>query len=242
MKRPRRAPKKPVKKTARKPTRKQRVAKIEAQADAMSDQTLVDAIDPFRIDPADVPAGKSYQWHRETMATRDLVRDGWMPVPFDRHPGLFPAEYRTESGGVACNGLALLENSEEWVRQQLDLGTSAAKEMEEVFYSGLGVPVPNRYNGCGFPILPDSFIVSEKVEAPAEDGPPIVLPIHMYVRVPTRWAHMAAHLKLTPGEYARRRIIMQRAVVAPTCDAFEIDGVPVYEMVNLEFSPRKDDV
>lgn len=235
-------PRRPVKKTRKAaPRKKQYKSKFKLAVDG---QTL-DEIDPFHIDLSDVPPGKAYQWHRFTTTSRDPIRDGWTPVPFDRHPGLFPPSWRTKKGWIAYGGLTLIENSAEWVQRRLAANIAAAKEMESAFYSARGLDVPvRRDRGMvrAMQIFPADFVETKVLkDAPPDEGPDIDTPISLLIRVPARWASAAAYLNLPISEYARRRIVGERMVLG--CMEENIYGYndralqAVYQPVQLKFSP-----
>jgi hypothetical protein len=69
---------------------------------------------------------------------------------------------------------------------------------------------------------------------PPETGPAVVLNITLPVRVPSRWAHAAAFLKIDLEEYARRRFIMERPVLGTM--GYMGDDL-AYEPVSLQFTP-----
>ena len=227
-------PRRPVKKTRKAAPKKIRKTRKVA-ADILSTEP-----DPYHIDASVVPEGKAYQWHRFTGASRDPVRDGWVRVPFDRHPQLFPKSYCTKDRHIAYQGLTLLENSAAWVKQQLVDATSFALDMPKQFWSDRGVEVPDR-KGRFFPLLPPDQIVTEVLrDAPPEEGPPIDVPISLLIRVPARWASAAAYLKLTLTEYARRRVVGERLTLGCADGMMDRRLDVVYEPVNLKFSPSKE--
>lgn len=235
-------PRRPVKKTRKAAPRKKR---YKSKFKLAIDGQMLDEADPYHIDPSDVPAGKAYQWHRFTASSRDPIRDGWVPVPFERHPGLFPKSWRTREGWISYGGLTLIENSKEFVQARLTEGISAAKEMEKAFFSNLGIDVPARKAYGGFPIMPADFVETKVLkDAPPDIGPDIETSISLLIRVPARWAAAAAYLNLTIPEYARRRIVGERMVLG--CMEENIYGYEdralqaIYQPVTLKFSPIND--
>lgn len=64
--------------------------------------------DPFEIDPKLIPKGMSYQWNPIKGDGPDVVQpEGWNPVPYSRHEGVF-APWGT-TGSITRDGLALGE-------------------------------------------------------------------------------------------------------------------------------------
>lgn len=78
--------------------------------------------DPFEIDPKLIPKGMSYQWNPIKGDTPDVMHpEGWNPVPYSRHEGVF-APWGT-TGFITRDGLALGEKPQVVV----DLHRGAAK-------------------------------------------------------------------------------------------------------------------
>lgn len=72
-----------------------------------------DGVDKFRIDPADVPEGFTYEWKRHTtLGAEDpsyqvsLAQFGWEAVPLDRHPEFMPSGWK---GPIEREGMRLME-------------------------------------------------------------------------------------------------------------------------------------
>lgn len=233
-------PRRPVKKARKaapkkKLTKAQRVARLDARLFRASKRIADGDVtpDPFHIDRSVVPAGKAYQWHRYTTTSPDPIRDGWVPVPFDRHPGVFPKGYRSKDGWVVCEGLTLIENSTEWVKEELARSHRLAHELSEAI-GGIKKPEGGRLY-----IMPEEWVEAvARPDAPPEIGPPIDVPISLLIRVPARWATAAAYLNLTLTEYARRRVVGERLVLG-SLDLMDGSLEAVYEPVNLTFSPQK---
>jgi hypothetical protein len=78
--------------------------------------------DPFEIDPKLIPRGMSYQWNPIQSDGKEVVQpEGWKPVPYSRHPGVFAPW--GESGFIQRDWLALGEKPQVVV----DLHRGAAK-------------------------------------------------------------------------------------------------------------------
>lgn len=85
--------------------------------------------DPFEIDPKLIPRGMSYQWNPIVRDGKDVVQpEGWNPVPYSRHPGVF-APWGM-AGFVTRDGLALGEKPE--VVVELHRGAAKAAAARQV--------------------------------------------------------------------------------------------------------------
>jgi hypothetical protein len=81
--------------------------------------------DPFEIDAELIPLGMSYQWNPITPDGLRVEQEGWKPVPYSRHPGVF-APWGM-SGFITRDGLAL----EEKPQVVVDLHRGAARAAAE---------------------------------------------------------------------------------------------------------------
>lgn len=65
--------------------------------------------DPFEIEQRLIPRGRSYQWNDRP------DQDGWRPVPFSRHPGVFAPWGTGGDEPIVVGGLYLCERPEQQV-------------------------------------------------------------------------------------------------------------------------------
>ncbi len=84
--------------------------------EVLTRSTVINSGDPLYFDPAIVPDGWEYQWNTtDVYGSKDhtrqqsiiMYRQGWRPVPAERHPGVFmPHDYK---GPVTVAGAMLEE-------------------------------------------------------------------------------------------------------------------------------------
>jgi len=92
---------------------------------------------------------------------------------------------------------------------------------------------------------PDSPLIASAREADIlrvyceAQWPAVETVISLPMKVPARWHSAAAFLKLTLSEYTRRRVLMDRLVLA-CMDPFTDQFASLYEPVALQFSPSKE--
>lgn len=82
--------------------------------------------DPFEIDPKLIPRGMSYQWNSVTLNGKDLP-EGWTPVPFSRHEGVF-APWGTP-GDAHIGALVLVEKARDEVEHNLARAQTKAHQL-----------------------------------------------------------------------------------------------------------------
>lgn len=96
----------------------------------------------LHIDPARVPKDKTYIWVRETVLgapdhenVSERMRDGWAPVPLDRHPEFMPPvlEGHIRSPYIRRGGQILMElDRDEYNLRQDDLRQENAEIVASV--------------------------------------------------------------------------------------------------------------
>jgi len=82
--------------------------------------------DPFEIDPKLIPHGMSYQWNPLKADSLEVNMDGWKPVPFSRHEGVF-APWGM-SGHIYRDGLGLFEKPKAEVDNELRRSRTRAEQ------------------------------------------------------------------------------------------------------------------
>lgn len=186
-------------------------------------------VDPYYIHPRDVPVGKAYQWIALSIlgnSNEDAVdrakEDGWKPVPFVRHD--FANKYRSK-GQIIVNDMLLMENAAS-VRDE-----ARKKEQEEARKMAAESPCsPLKREGGRFPLVSDGFIVSEPYAAVPSGSDPVVVPVTIQFSMDARWQDAAAGLGLTNEEYARRRLLMAKPILAVD----NLDDEPIWAAVTLQ--------
>lgn len=184
--------------------------------------------DPFEV-IGDVPDGWSYQWvaksilGSESLAEADkcwMERNGWRPVPPERHP-----EMPCKDGQIEVGSCVLMERPAELTKAANEKTERAARDMACGALDHVTIPatdVSPRFQGRpdGDAEAPDAY---KDAEAPVTVT--VTLPLHLPINLVTA----AKVCGITPDEYARRVIILMMRgdlnyTLLPTADrkAFEL--------------------
>jgi len=92
--------------------------------------------DKFHIDPKLIPEGWSYQWNTVRVVgsteaalahSNEMYRQGWRPVPADRHDGLFMRAGAT--GEIVIDGMRLEERPEALTFEAKEENERAARQL-----------------------------------------------------------------------------------------------------------------
>ena len=89
--------------------------------------------DRLKVPPHFIPDGMSYQWVTDSIFNAPqpqrrarFERKGWMPVPAERHDGVWmPKGYK---GEINVDGLVLMERPAEYTKKALDHDKKKARE------------------------------------------------------------------------------------------------------------------
>ena len=82
--------------------------------------------DPYEIDPKLIPRGMSYQWNPIQQDALKVNMEGWTPVPFSRHEGVF-APWGMP-GDIYRDGLVLCEKPKAEVDHELARSRTKARQ------------------------------------------------------------------------------------------------------------------
>lgn len=84
---------------------------------------LDEGTDDFYVDPSSIPDGWTYEWKRHTVWGQEdptyevqLAREGWVPVPANRHPSMMPAN--SKDAIILRKGCILMECPTEIVMER----------------------------------------------------------------------------------------------------------------------------
>jgi hypothetical protein len=209
---------------ARKPIKKRKPFKITAVKASKPRKPVfkldIGSIgDPLYIDPKSVPSGVALQW---ISADTDIPA-AWRPVP---NVGLTHLNRLIWAPARVADG-------------ERDANISNAKQQmaDARALFGMDGSKASPYHGSSFPMVKDAFMVSGFYKSVPPNAPSIDVDIAIKFRVSARWQDAAACLGLEIQEYARRRLIMDAAILAPYGSRF--DNEMAYECVELQIT-RKD--
>ena len=103
------------------PTIPGRVVGLSSTGQPVQRSSAGSGVDHFKLPPGLPPPNRSWEWKRESCLGQtdaqylaSLVNDGWEPVMYERHPGVFAPEYdpftgQEMKGAVRRQGLMLMD-------------------------------------------------------------------------------------------------------------------------------------
>lgn len=94
---------------------------------------MEEGTDTFYVDPYSIPDGWTYEWKRHSVYGLEdpsyqikVAREGWEPVPAERHPDMMP--YNTKDAVIMRDGLVLMQCPTEIVEERRRLELKKARD------------------------------------------------------------------------------------------------------------------